>query len=61
MPSSEQNNAPTLVAIAIAARKAGDRELERYAKGRLQKQHGVKLSFANQKPVQLTQSKANDR
>jgi hypothetical protein len=50
MPTTTENsNAPTLVAIAIAARRAGDRELERYAKGQLQARHGVKLTFAGQK------------
>lgn len=42
---TDNNNAPTLVAIVIAARRAGDRDLERYAKGRLKEQHGVKLTF----------------
>jgi hypothetical protein len=46
METKEQNNAPTLLAIPIATRRSGDRELERYARGRLRDQHGVRLSFA---------------
>jgi hypothetical protein len=36
----------TLVAIIVAARRAGDRELEHDARRRLQEQFHVKLSFA---------------
>lgn len=43
---SHDSNAPTLVAIAIAARKARDRNLERYAKTQLRERYGVKLGFA---------------
>jgi hypothetical protein len=35
----------TLVAIIVAARRAGDRELEREARRRLEERFGVKLSF----------------
>lgn len=34
-----------LVAIIVAARKVGDRHLEREAKRLLEREHGVKLSF----------------
>jgi len=35
----------TLVAIIVAARRAGDRELERSARQQLQSRFGVKLTF----------------
>ena len=35
----------TLVAIAVAARRAGDRELERESRRQLQSRFGVRLSF----------------
>ena len=38
----------TLVAIVVAARRAGDRELERQARRELQERHGVKLSFVRE-------------
>jgi hypothetical protein len=37
---------PTLVAIAIAARKAGDRRLEQAALRELRNSHGIRLAFA---------------
>jgi hypothetical protein len=36
----------TLVAIIVAARRAGDRELERETRRRLEERFRVKLSFA---------------
>ena len=36
----------TLVAIIVAARRTGDRELEREMRRQLEKRFGVKLSFA---------------
>lgn len=36
----------TLVAILIAARKVGDRELERTMRQQLELRHGVKVVFA---------------
>lgn len=36
----------TLVAIIVAARRAGDRELERESRHKLAERHGVSLSFA---------------
>jgi|WetSurMetagenome_2_1015567.scaffolds.fasta_scaffold247081_1 hypothetical protein len=36
----------TLVAILVAARKAGDRELERYARQELEREHAIRLTFA---------------
>ena len=43
------NDSPAaLVAIVVAARKAGDRELERAAKRELQERFGVKIGFARQ-------------
>ena len=50
---AESQNAPTLVAIAIAARKCNDKNLERFAKGQLRDRYGVKLGFtakSRQKP-----------
>ena len=41
----------TLVAIIVAARRAGDRELEREARHKLQERFGVKLSFARDRPA----------
>jgi hypothetical protein len=37
---------PALVAIAVAARKTGDRDLERAALRELREVHGIRLSFA---------------
>jgi hypothetical protein len=36
----------TLVAIIVAARRSGDRELERQAKTTLQNEFGITLKFA---------------
>jgi hypothetical protein len=45
--ASGQTDSPaTLVAIIIAARRAGDRELERETRRRLDEQFRVRLSFA---------------
>lgn len=38
----------TLVAIVVAARRAGDRELEREARWKLEDRFGVRLSFARE-------------
>ena len=38
----------TLVAIIVAARRAGDRELERDARRSLEDRYGVRLSFARE-------------
>jgi hypothetical protein len=38
----------TLVAIIVAARRAGDRELERDARRQLQERFGVRLSFVRE-------------
>ena len=40
----------TLVAIIVAARRAGDRVLERQAKTTLKEHFGISLSFARPKP-----------
>jgi len=39
---------PALVAVAVAARKAHDRGLERAALRELRNAHGIRLSFARQ-------------
>jgi hypothetical protein len=39
----------TLVAIIVAAKRSGDRELERQAKATLKKQFGITLAFARTK------------
>ena len=36
---------PTMVAIIMAARHAGDRQLERVMRQRLRDEHGVKIGF----------------
>lgn len=38
----------SLVAIIVAARRAGDRELERESRSNLQERFGVKLQFARE-------------
>jgi hypothetical protein len=40
---------PALVAIVRAARKAGDRELERAARQRLEEEYGIKLTFLRER------------
>ena len=40
----------TLVAIVIAARRAGDKELERAMRRELEDRHGVNLRFSRGKP-----------
>lgn len=44
-PNSLESPA-VLVAIIVAARRAGDKELEREARNRLEERFGVKLFFA---------------
>jgi hypothetical protein len=41
---------PALVAVAVAARKTGDRDLERAAVRELREAHGIKLSFVRETP-----------
>lgn len=43
------NNPATLVAIVIAARRSGDRELERIMRRELEEHFSVKLRFAKEK------------
>jgi len=46
MSATATNGSPgTLVAIIVAARRAGDRELERESRRQLQERFGVKLNF----------------
>lgn len=42
---AENRDTPTLVAILVAARQTGDRDLERYARDRLADQ-GIRVAFA---------------
>jgi len=42
---AEARDTPTLVAILVAARQTGDRDLERYARDRLADQ-GIRVAFA---------------
>jgi hypothetical protein len=43
---TQQTDSPaTLVAIIVAARRTGDRELEREARRQLEERFGAKLSF----------------
>ena len=48
---SEIASPETLVAIIVAARRSGDRELERRAKATLKEQFGVTLKFAAPREV----------
>jgi hypothetical protein len=45
---SETGSPATLVAIIVAARKAGDRELEREAKRKLRERYGVHVRFVRE-------------
>ena len=48
MAHETKNESPaTLVAIIVAAVRAGDRELEREARQRLEERFSVKLTFGN--------------
>lgn len=44
-----QSNPASLLAIMVAARKTGDRDLERQARQDLEAVHGIKISFAKEK------------
>ena len=46
MTATDTGSPATLVAILVAARRAGDRELERYARQQLHDQHAIRLTFA---------------
>jgi hypothetical protein len=48
MINSREDSPATLVAIIVAARRAGDRELEREFRRRLRHHFGVKLTFVRQ-------------
>ena len=52
MPTAELDRPtatpPALVAVAIAARKTGNRQLERAALRELRESHGIRLSFARE-------------
>jgi hypothetical protein len=48
MRNTEQESPSTLVAIIVAARRAGDRELEKDARRKLEERFGVKLNFARE-------------
>lgn len=50
MTQTTQTGPATLVAILVAARRSGDRELEREMRRRLEVEHGVRLTFAREKP-----------
>jgi hypothetical protein len=47
MANQESPTADSLVAIVVAARRAGDRQLERRARRALLERHGMKVSFAS--------------
>jgi hypothetical protein len=48
----QANDSPaTLVAIIVAARRAGDRELERESRRRLRQRFGVNLIFLGQQRI----------
>jgi hypothetical protein len=42
---SDRTDPPSLVAIAVAAHRTGDRTLERAAKRELEQTHGIALRF----------------
>ena len=48
MRHTERESPPTLVAIMVAARRAGDRQLEKDARRKLEERFGVKLRFARE-------------
>ena len=48
MRNTEQESPATLVAILVAARRAGDRDLEKDARRKLEERFGVKLSFTKE-------------
>ena len=48
MRDTENESPSTLVAIVVAARRAGDRELEKDARRKLEERFGVKLNFARE-------------
>jgi hypothetical protein len=48
MRNAEQESPSTLVAILVAARRAGDREVEKDARRKLEERFGVKLNFARE-------------
>jgi hypothetical protein len=50
MRNTEQESPSTLVAILVAARRAGDRELEKDARQMLDERFGIKLCFARELP-----------
>jgi hypothetical protein len=49
-PQQDSTSAAALVAVAVSARRTGDRELERDALQELRDQHGLRLSFAAPSP-----------
>ena len=58
MKYEESPTADSLVAIVVAARRAGDRQLQRRARRELLERHGMKLSFASDHP--RTEKGGND-
>ena len=44
---------PTLLAIARAARKSGDRALERAARQLLREEHGIEINFLRPSPLRI--------
>ena len=50
MSDSNRPSVDSLVAIVVAARRAGDRNLERQARRQLLDHHGLKLSFSGDRP-----------
>jgi hypothetical protein len=48
MPATDTQSPATLVAILVAARRAGDRDLERYARMRLERDHRIRVTFTKE-------------
>ena len=46
---SETRSPATLVAILVAARRSGDRELEHQIRQRLLDEHGIKVTFVTRR------------
>jgi hypothetical protein len=48
-PHTTATSAPSLVAIAIAARRSRDRRLERAARRELERGHGIAIRFVRRR------------
>ncbi len=63
MPTTPPTYCPSadgLVAIIVAARRSGDRDLERRARRELHDRHGIRLSFATADGPPNTEGRDHD-